>query len=100
MMQQPASPRSAAQALVDQLIVNRVRHVFCVPGESYLAVLDALRDRDITITVCRQEGGRGDDGRGGGQGDRAARRLLRHPRPRRHQRLAGRPHRPPELDAR
>ncbi len=57
MMQQPASPRSAAQALVDQLIVNRVRHVFCVPGESYLAVLDALRDRDVTITVCRNEAG-------------------------------------------
>jgi acetolactate synthase I/II/III large subunit len=57
MMQQPASPRTAAQALVDQLIVNRVRHVFCVPGESYLAVLDALRDRDVTITVCRNEAG-------------------------------------------
>jgi len=33
------------------LVVNDVRHVFCVPGESYLAVLDALRDRDVTITV-------------------------------------------------
>ena len=57
MMQQPVNPRSAAQALVDQLIINRVRHVFCVPGESYLAVLDALRDRDVTITVCRNEAG-------------------------------------------
>ena len=56
-MQQPDGPRSAAQALVDQLIVNRVRHVFCVPGESYLAVLDALRDLDVTITVCRNEAG-------------------------------------------
>ncbi len=49
--------RTAAQALVDQLIVQGVRHVFCVPGESYLGVLDALRDREIEVTVCRQEGG-------------------------------------------
>jgi acetolactate synthase-1/2/3 large subunit len=34
-----------------------VEHVFCVPGESYLAVLDALHDADIDVTVCRQEGG-------------------------------------------
>ncbi|WP_158815607.1 thiamine pyrophosphate-binding protein [Methylocapsa sp. S129] len=56
-MQKSNGPRSAAQALVDQLIVNGVRHVFCVPGESYLAVLDALRDREVAITVCRNEAG-------------------------------------------
>jgi acetolactate synthase-1/2/3 large subunit len=28
-----------------------------VPGESYLAVLDAFHDSDVAITVCRQEGG-------------------------------------------
>ena len=49
--------RTAAEVLVDQLVIQGVRHVFCVPGESYLPVLDALRDRDIAITVCRQEGG-------------------------------------------
>src|SRR3982074_366120 len=49
--------RTAAEVLVDQLIVNGIRHVFCVPGESYLAVLDAFHDREITVTVCRQEGG-------------------------------------------
>src|SRR5438046_4643610 len=49
--------RTAAEVLVDQLIKNGVRHVFCVPGESYLAVLDAFHDRDISVTVCRQEGG-------------------------------------------
>ncbi|MBI3435667.1 MAG: thiamine pyrophosphate-binding protein [Proteobacteria bacterium] len=49
--------RSAAEVLVDQLIVNGVCHVFCVPGESYLAVLDAFHDRDLSVTVCRQEGG-------------------------------------------
>src|SRR3954466_929275 len=49
--------RTAAEVLVDQLIRNGVQHVFCVPGESYLAVLDAFCDRDIGVTVCRQEGG-------------------------------------------
>jgi acetolactate synthase-1/2/3 large subunit len=49
--------RIAAEALVDQLNREGVRHVFCVPGESYLAVLDALRDREIAVTVCRHEGG-------------------------------------------
>src|ERR1700743_86409 len=49
--------RTAAQALVEQLIVQKVRHVFCVPGESYLAVLDALYDSGIQVTVCRNEGG-------------------------------------------
>ena len=49
--------RTAAEALVDQLIVNGVAHVFCVPGESYLAVLDAFHDRALAVTVCRQEGG-------------------------------------------
>jgi acetolactate synthase-1/2/3 large subunit len=49
--------RTAAQALVDQLVIQGVRHIFCVPGESYLPVLDALVDRDIELTVCRQEGG-------------------------------------------
>jgi len=49
--------RTAAEVLVDQLRVHGVRHVFCVPGESYLAVLDALYDSDLAVTVCRQEGG-------------------------------------------
>src|SRR5271169_4532352 len=49
--------RTAAEVLVDQLVIQGVRHVFCVPGESYLPVLDALLGRDIEITVCRQEGG-------------------------------------------
>ncbi|KQP18914.1 thiamine pyrophosphate-binding protein [Methylobacterium sp. Leaf100] len=52
-----ASPRSAARALVDQLAVNGVDHVFTVPGESFLPVLDALYESRIQVTVCRQEGG-------------------------------------------
>jgi acetolactate synthase-1/2/3 large subunit len=49
--------RSGAEVLVDQLIRNGVQHAFCVPGESYLAVLDAFYDREIKVTVCRQEAG-------------------------------------------
>jgi acetolactate synthase I/II/III large subunit len=49
--------RSAAQVLVDQLVGNGVTHAFCVPGESFLPVLDALRDSPIKVIICRQEGG-------------------------------------------
>lgn len=56
-MHQLLKSRTAAEALVDQLVINGVKHVFCVPGESFLPVLNALRDRDIAITVCRHEGG-------------------------------------------
>jgi acetolactate synthase-1/2/3 large subunit len=49
--------RSGARVLVDQLVAQGVRHVFCVPGESYLSVLDAFYDADIEVTVCRQEAG-------------------------------------------
>jgi len=49
--------RTAAEALIDQLLIHGVRHVFCVPGESYLAALDAFHDRDIALTVCRHESG-------------------------------------------
>src|ERR1700677_2865691 len=49
--------RTAAQALVDQLVIHGVRHAFCVPGESYLPVLDAMIGAPIELTVCRQEGG-------------------------------------------
>lgn len=50
-------PRSGGQILVDQLVAQGVEHVFCVPGESYLAVLDALHDAKVQVTICRQEGG-------------------------------------------
>lgn len=49
--------RLGGHILVDQLVAHGVRHVFCVPGESYLAVLDGLHDHRIDVTVCRQEGG-------------------------------------------
>ncbi|MCA3555141.1 thiamine pyrophosphate-binding protein [Aestuariivirga sp.] len=49
--------RSGGRILVDQLRIHGTSHVFCVPGESYLAVLDALHDSPIRTIVCRQEGG-------------------------------------------
>ena len=48
--------RTAAQALVETLENQGVDRVFCVPGESYLDVLDALRDSSIETVVARQEG--------------------------------------------
>jgi acetolactate synthase-1/2/3 large subunit len=49
--------RSAARLLVDQLIVQGVERATCVPGESYLSVLDALIDSGIDLLTCRAEGG-------------------------------------------
>jgi acetolactate synthase-1/2/3 large subunit len=57
MMSQDSNARTGGQMLVDQLKVQGVEHVFCVPGESYLAVLDALHDSSLSVTVCRQEAG-------------------------------------------
>src|ERR687895_2746402 len=56
-MRTSSNARSGGQILVDQLVVHGVDHLFCVPGESYLAALDALHDAAIAVTVCRQEGG-------------------------------------------
>jgi len=56
-MRGKANNRTAAEVLVEQLRIHGVRHVFCVPGESYLAVIDAFHDSDLAVTVCRQEGG-------------------------------------------
>jgi len=51
------APGPLPKWLIDQLVLHGVRHVFCVPGESYIAALDAMHDRPIAVTVCRQEGG-------------------------------------------
>lgn len=50
---------TAAQVLVDALRIHGVDTAFCVPGESYLAVLDALYDQReaIRLIVARQDGG-------------------------------------------
>jgi len=47
--------RTGGEILIDQLVVQGVRHAFCVPGESYLAALDALHDAPIELTICRHE---------------------------------------------
>src|SRR4029078_2988984 len=52
--------RTGARILVDQLRIQGCDRIFTVPGESFLAVLDALHDTpEIDVTVCRQEGGGG-----------------------------------------
>ncbi len=52
--------RTAAAAVADALLGQQVDRVFCVPGESYLAVLDALSDRcGIEVITCRHESGAG-----------------------------------------
>ncbi len=51
------SPRSGGKILVDQLVVQGVTQLYCIPGESYLAVLDALYGSKIEVVVCRQETG-------------------------------------------
>ena len=51
-------PTNAARLLVDCLVEQGCERVFTVPGESFLPVLDALRDtRAIQTVTCRQEGG-------------------------------------------
>ncbi|MDF1856100.1 thiamine pyrophosphate-binding protein [Pseudooceanicola sp.] len=51
------SERTGARVLVDQLSAQGVSHASCVPGESYLSVLDALIDSGVDLLTCRQEGG-------------------------------------------
>lgn len=54
-----SNSRRGGDLLVASLLAQRVDRTFCVPGESYLPVLDALYDaRDtIDLVVCRNEGG-------------------------------------------
>ena len=50
--------RSGGRILVDNLVAQGCDRIFTVPGESFLAVLDALHDTPaIDLVVCRQEGG-------------------------------------------
>ena len=58
-MSESTLARTGGQLLVDALKIHGVDLAFGVPGESYLAVLDALHDarEQIRYIVCRQEGG-------------------------------------------
>src|SRR5690242_15565154 len=52
------SHRTGGRILVDNLVAQGCDRIFTVPGESFLAVLDALHDTPaIDLVVCRQEGG-------------------------------------------
>ncbi|MEM5437867.1 thiamine pyrophosphate-binding protein [Paraburkholderia diazotrophica] len=48
---------TGARLIVDALLTHGVERVFCVPGESFLAVLDSLHDETsrIQTVVCRHE---------------------------------------------
>ncbi len=51
--------RSGGEILVASLLAQGATHAFGVPGESYLAVLDALHDvaTQLRFVICRNEGG-------------------------------------------
>jgi len=52
------SKRTGGRILLDNLIAQDCDRIFTVPGESFLAVLDALHDSpQVDLVVCRQEGG-------------------------------------------
>jgi acetolactate synthase-1/2/3 large subunit len=51
-------PRTGGRILVDQLLIHGADMAFCVPGESYLEVLDALHDSPrIRLVNARHEAG-------------------------------------------
>src|SRR6476646_8773665 len=58
-MRSMSTPRTGGQVVVDQLAIHGANLVFGVPGESYLAVLDALYDvRDrVRLVHARHEAG-------------------------------------------
>ena len=57
-MSAAANLKNGGQLLVDSLRANGADMAFCVPGESYLTILDALHDApEIDLVTCRHEGG-------------------------------------------
>ncbi len=52
--------KKAATIFIKTLINHNVDRFFCVPGESYLPVMDELiTSKDIDVVSCRHEGGAG-----------------------------------------
>ena len=47
--------RTGGQIVTDALQANGIEAAFCVPGESFLAVLDALYDGPTRLITCRHE---------------------------------------------
>jgi acetolactate synthase I/II/III large subunit len=52
-------PRTGGRALADALVAQGIDHVFAVPGESYLDVLDGLYEvrQKLKLVTCRFEAG-------------------------------------------
>ena len=49
---------TAAKVLLDTLVAHNIDRAFCVPGESYLSVMDELHgDPVLDLVTCRHEGG-------------------------------------------
>ncbi|MBE9553338.1 MAG: thiamine pyrophosphate-binding protein [Proteobacteria bacterium] len=59
MAEKKKAKRSGGQILIDALVAHEVDRIFGVPGESYLAALDAFYSarNKMAFTICRQEGG-------------------------------------------
>src|SRR5262245_61815459 len=56
----PQMTRSVARLLAESLEAHDVDQVFCVPGESYVGLINAMSDMNsIRLIVCRHEGGAG-----------------------------------------
>jgi len=49
--------RNGGRILADQLELNSAELAFCLPGESFLPLLDALYDSPILLVTCRHEQG-------------------------------------------
>ncbi len=49
----------SAETIVKCLEAHGIERVYCVPGESYLALLDALYESSIEVIICRHESGAG-----------------------------------------
>ena len=48
-------PQTVATVIARSLEAAGIRHAFVVPGESYLPLLDAMRDVDVRLVTCRHE---------------------------------------------
>ena len=72
--------KTGGELVIDALEAHGVKQLFCVPGESYLEVLDALHDSPIAATSARQEGGAAMMARSMGQAPRHPRHLFCYPR--------------------
>jgi acetolactate synthase I/II/III large subunit len=54
----PGAQMTGAEAVAECIRREGVGHAFCVPGESYLGVIDALyQDSDVSLITNRHEGG-------------------------------------------